>query len=258
MHFSENLKYLRKHKKLSQQVLADQLDLPRTTLGDYERGNTEPSLAMLIRIAQYFDVSMDALLQEDISLKALEVIKQKHLKVLAISIDNENKENIELVDTKAEAGYLESFSDPNYIAELPKISIPQFMDSTYRAFEIRGDSMLPLESGSIVISSYVEKLEAIKDHKTYIIISQSQGVVYKRIQKDLKNQRLILSSDNKNYPSYSIPLEEVQEVWQHAAHLSFSDAVQQEQDHILYKIDDIQETVHKIKKAIKRLPSEKH
>ena len=43
---STNLKHLRVQKKLSQSELAEKLGIARTTLGDYERGKTEPSLEL--------------------------------------------------------------------------------------------------------------------------------------------------------------------------------------------------------------------
>ena len=47
-------------------------------------------------------------------------------------------------------------------------------------FEIRGDSMLPLESSG-VISQYTEKLSDIKNDHTYVVIHKSDGIVYKRL-----------------------------------------------------------------------------
>ena len=49
--------------------------------------------------------------------------------------------------------------------------IPNLPTGTYRAFEISGDSMLPMPSGSLVISKYVETLKDVKDDKTYVIIT---------------------------------------------------------------------------------------
>ena len=50
-----NLKYLRKKHNLSQQAFAEILDIPRTTLGDYEREKTEPNIPMLLKMAAYFN-----------------------------------------------------------------------------------------------------------------------------------------------------------------------------------------------------------
>ena len=77
---AENLKYLRKKKHISQQQLADTLDIPRTTLGDYERGHTEPNVQTIVQMSQYFDVSIDHLLTKKLSHQDLEIIRQKDLK----------------------------------------------------------------------------------------------------------------------------------------------------------------------------------
>ena len=161
----QNLKYLRKKKRCSQQSLSDDLGIPRTTLGDYEREKTEPNIGMLLKMAKYFDVSMESFLSKDLSLNDYEVLNTNTLRVLAITVDQDNEGNIELVDTKAEAGYLDSYQNPEFIKELPKIQFPNIPHGTYRGFEIHGDSMLPIESGSIIICSYVESLHELKSNK---------------------------------------------------------------------------------------------
>lgn len=238
-----NIKYLRRKHKISQQELADALGLPRTTLGDYERGKTEPSIQMLIQISEYFNVKLDHLLKSNLSHQDLEIIRNRDMKILAISVDQDNKGNIELVDTKAEAGYLESFADPEYIRDLPKIAFPSIPEGTYRGFEIQGNSMLPMEPGSIVISSYVERLDELKDDQTYIIVSKSDGVVYKRVRNLRDSKSLFLQSDNESYLPYEISYDEVAEIWKYYAHLSFSDERSAINDLLEEKINDIQKKV---------------
>ena len=244
---AENLKYLRKRRKLSQQQLADALEIPRTTLGDYERGHTEPNIDTLIRVAGYFDVTIDALLVEKISHKDLEIIRNKDLRVLAISIDSENRQNIELVDSKAEAGYLSSFQDPEYIRELPKLYFPNIPEGTFRAFEIQGDSMLPMMPGSIVICSYIERLEEIKNEHTYVIATHLDGLVYKRILLNPDRQSITAVSDNPAYPPYKIAYRDIAEIWQYYAHLGFTDAKIALENTLEEKLTDIQEKVTFIK-----------
>jgi transcriptional regulator with XRE-family HTH domain len=222
--FHENLRYLRKKRKLSQGNLAQDLGIPRTTLGDYERGKTEPNIEMLIKIADYYKVDLNKLIRSNLSHEDLVTIQNKDFKVLAITVDKENKENVELVRTKAEAGYLESFADPEYISDLPKLSFPGIPSGTFRAFEIQGDSMLPLESGTVIICQYVEKLKEIKSDKTYIIVSKNEGLVYKRVRLDNKAKKLVLISDNDAYLPYEISFSDIDEVWAHFAHLSYSDS----------------------------------
>lgn len=240
----ENLKYLRKQNDMTQFDLADKLSIPRSTLGEYERGNTEPSITLLIKMAGVFGVTIDQLINERLSDQELEILNDKGLKVLAISVDQNQKTNIELVETKAEAGYLQSFSDPQYIKELPKIYFPNIPRGTYRGFEISGDSMLPIESGSIVISRYVEKISEIKDDRTYIVISKSDGVVYKRVRANADDKKLTLISDNDVYLPYHLPFSEVAEVWQYFAHISFSDSRKTFNSMLEEKLTDIQKKVN--------------
>jgi len=239
----KNLKHLRTKKQISQQYLAEAMGIPRTTLGDYERGKTEPNLEMLVKLADFFDLKVDELIRSNISHLDYEILRNKHMKVLAISVDRNNKENIELVDTKAEAGYLESYSDPEYIKELPKISFPNMPEGSYRGFEIRGDSMMPLVPGSVVICSYVEQIDQIKDDETYVVVSKEDGLVYKRVRVDQENMQLVLISDNEAYLPYEIEYEEIDEVWRYYAHLSFTDAKTSLNDLIDDKLQDIQKKV---------------
>jgi len=219
----KNLKYLRQKNKISQQVLSEAMDIPRSTLGDYERGKTEPNIAMLIKMAEYFDLKIDQLIKDDLSHSDYEIMKTNVMRVLAISVNDENEGNIELVDTKAEAGYLDSYQNPEYIRDLPKIKLPNLPHGSYRAFEIQGDSMLPVRSGSVIIASYVESLADLKDKQTYIIISKQQGLVYKRVLTDHEKNQLILVSDNDHFLPYDIPMDEVREIWKYHCHVSFSD-----------------------------------
>lgn len=249
---ASNLKYLRKKDKISQGELAEEFAVARTTMGDYERGKTEPNLDMLIKMSKKFDVAIDELITHDLTHNELEVVRQDRLRVLAISVDKDNNENIELVDTKAEAGYLDSFQDPEYIRDLPKISFPNIPNGTFRGFEIRGDSMLPMESGSIVLCSYVEEIDQIKDDKTYVVVSEDQGLVYKRVKNKKEDKKLILSSDNESYVPYEIDYNDISEIWQYYAHLSFSDAKSTFNYILEEKLTDIQKKVNEIRSVVKK------
>ena len=57
------LKELRKKKKISQLKLAMDLHMNQNTISRYETGEREAGYAELIAIADYFDVSIDYLLE---------------------------------------------------------------------------------------------------------------------------------------------------------------------------------------------------
>ena len=57
--FSKNLKFLREKKKLNQQEIADNLNIPRTTYTCWENGIRTPKIEQILDIANYFNVGMD-------------------------------------------------------------------------------------------------------------------------------------------------------------------------------------------------------
>ncbi len=58
-YFSKNLKYLREKKGIEQQELADELNIPRSTLSCWENGLRTPKIEQIQEIANYFNVNMD-------------------------------------------------------------------------------------------------------------------------------------------------------------------------------------------------------
>ena len=55
----ERLKRLRTSARMTQQELAERLDVSASAVGMYEQGRREPTFALLLRIADLFDVSLD-------------------------------------------------------------------------------------------------------------------------------------------------------------------------------------------------------
>ncbi len=213
---TENIIYLRKSKNLSQQQLAEALGIKRTTLSAYEQGKATPPIAVLQKYAAYFNVNFESLLTEPAQHTSRQ---QEKFKVLALTVDASGDENIEFVPVKAQAGYLSSYGDPLYIKELPKFQLPFLKGKTYRAFEIDGDSMLPVYSGSIIIGQYIENLQHLRIGHTYIFITQWHGILFKRISF-IGTDKLILQSDNPLFHSYDLPFSEIKEVWSTTLYMS--------------------------------------
>lgn len=61
MNYGERLKRLREDRKLSQQQLADRLNINRSTYARYELGQTQPDYETLQRLADFYGVSVDYL-----------------------------------------------------------------------------------------------------------------------------------------------------------------------------------------------------
>lgn len=56
------LKRIRKQKKYSQLKVATDLSISREALSYYENGKRNPDLSMLVRLSEYFSVSIDYLI----------------------------------------------------------------------------------------------------------------------------------------------------------------------------------------------------
>tara|TARA_B110000503_G_C7166403_1_gene422056 strand:+ start:3665 stop:4447 length:783 start_codon:yes stop_codon:yes gene_type:complete len=226
-YFQANLKFLRKSKALTQGDLANKIGVNRPKIGSYEEGRAEPKFETLQNISHFFQISIDDLLESDLSENTKinpKNIKGNNLRVLPIVVDSQNNERITLVPIKAAAGYLNGYSDPEFVEQLPNFSLPmkELSQGTYRAFEIKGDSMLPITSGSYVLTEHVENWNWVKSGECYIIVSKSDGVVYKRITNQIESkQSLELHSDNTEYDSYEIAVDEVVEVWKAKGYLTF-------------------------------------
>lgn len=258
---SDNLKYLRKKTNLTQEQMAQQVGIKRSLLGAYEEGRADPRISNLLKFAEIFNLAVDQLIGTDLTMengtvKEAENTKsvKDNLRVLSITVDKNDKENIELVPQKAAAGYLNGYADPEFIEELPKFHLPVLPDNaTYRAFEISGDSMLPLRSGTIIVGQFLENMDGVKNGKTYVFVTRDEGVVYKRVYKYSDNTDLLcFASDNRQYSTYDVSSEDIVEIWEARAFISmeFPDPSDEEEISLKRLADivlDLQQEVIKLK-----------
>ena len=248
-----NIKFLRKKNVYTQETFAHALEINRPSVGAYEEGRADPRLTTLSKMAELFNVSVDELINEDLTVENR--IPKTNVKVLAVTVDNADEEFIELVPTKAAAGYTSGYSDPEYLTDLPRFHLPVLpQGGTYRAFEISGDSMLPIVSGSIIVGRYVEQLQDIKNGNTYVLVTQSDGVVYKRVFNYISEKgKLFLVSDNQAYSAYELDPSDVIEIWEAKAYISveFPDqgaSKELNMDQLVNMIGDLRQDVENLKK----------
>lgn len=253
---SKNLKKYRKEKGLTQAELADKMGVNRSVIGAYEEGRAEPRLSTLVALAHYFQVSVDALLlREENANTSSPAPVTSELRVLPITVDRESDhELITVVPQKAAAGYLVGFGDLDFIASLPRFNLPikeLAQDRTYRAFQIEGDSMAPLPSGSYVVCSYVDDYNSAGS-QPHVVVTKDDGVVFKQLEVVPGNTFVTLHSTNTDYPAYDVQWNHVVELWKAQAYISFdlpeADAPAALKE-INQKLERLQMDVSQIKKA---------
>lgn len=67
MSFAENLKQIRKEKQMSQEDLAEMLDVSRQAVSKWEQGNGYPEVEKLLLLSGRLDISLDSLMSSEIA-----------------------------------------------------------------------------------------------------------------------------------------------------------------------------------------------
>ena len=244
----KNLKYLRKLRGWTQEEFSNKLKIKRSLLGAYEEERAEPKLEVLEIVSGIFKITLDELLLKDVSSArgSTYLEKRRQLKM------NASAAEIQFVPVKAAAGYLAGYADPDFIDELNTFTLPMLAGGSYRAFEIVGDSMLPTQSGSVIVGEKLENIDEVKTSNTYIVVSRNEGIVYKRVLKNNRSKnKVTLVSDNPLYESYQVNSDEIVEIWQAQMIISRAN-VQQRWDvnQLASLVNNLQEQVSTLKKKM--------
>jgi transcriptional regulator with XRE-family HTH domain len=246
---NKNLKYLRKLRGWTQEEFAQKLRIKRSLLGAYEEERAEPRIDILEVVADMFKLTLDDLLRKDVSDNKTNYIARRRAQKMA-SVGG--RADIPFVPVKAAAGYLAGYADPEFIDELNTFTLPMLTGGDYRAFEIIGDSMMPTPSGSVIVGERVQNLDEVKTNQTYIVVSKTDGIVYKRIMKNNRQKnKLTFVSDNPAYQPYVVNAEDIVEVWQ--AQMILSKANTQPRwdvDQLAGLVNNLQQQVSSLKKRM--------
>jgi transcriptional regulator with XRE-family HTH domain len=66
--FGEKLQTLRKRRGLTLRQLGEILEVHNTYISQIEKGRKTPNAAMILKIAQFFEVTADQLMRDDLEL----------------------------------------------------------------------------------------------------------------------------------------------------------------------------------------------
>ena len=258
MYFSTNLKFLRNKLGITQADLSGQLGMNRSTLNNYENKLAEPPLELMMRFADFFGVALDSFLRVNFEtassnqLKSIlegsdAFVKGRKLRVVATTVGSDNVDNIELVEAKAQAGYLSGFADPEFIEQLPIFRLP-FLSTQkkYRTFQIVGDSMLPIPPWSWITAEYLDDWTTIKSGDAAVILTCI------RLENHIENNGLLqLVSLNPLYKPYWIKVSSVREIWRFALYISpYLPSGEIGNEQIYREIQEVRMEVQEIRKVI--------
>lgn len=223
---ANNIKHLRELKRQTQEYFANELKITRERVASYEQGRSSPPVEILMALSDYFKLPIDILIRNDLS-KAedasfINIGEQRIL--FPIKVNEDNEDMVEIISEDTSAGYLRGYADPEYIDSLNSLKLPFLPTGKHRAFPIKGDSMLPIKSGSFIIARYIEGIRQLNSGSTYIVLTHNDGLVYKRVYNKIEeHQCLLMVSDNKKYDPYYVPMNEILELWEFTCHINLTE-----------------------------------
>jgi transcriptional regulator with XRE-family HTH domain len=265
MTLGANIKLLRNRLRKSQEEVAKELGLTRSSYSGYENEVAQPNLEILIHLSTFYKVTIDDLLKKDFSTfsesdwKSIDQgvyvdTKGHKLRVLTSITNEENEDLIELIPQKASAGYTSGYADPDYLKVLPTFHLPFLSrDRKYRSFPIKGDSMPPVVEGSYVIGEYVQNWMSIRNGTPCIVITKDDGIVFKVVHNLLDTEQSFkLCSTNPFYEPYLVHANDVIEIWKFVNYISPElPEVRLDDNKLSQTLQTLQKEVHDLKSMIK-------
>ena len=265
MEIGNNLKLLRNRRKKSQEEVATELNLTRSSYSGYENCVAQPNLESLILFSDYYKVPIDDLVRKDFSKykesdwekidKGLHVdIKGQKLRVLTSIVDQNNEDVIELIPLKASAGYTAGYADPDYLKVLPTFHLPFLSkDRKYRSFPIQGDSMPPVSDGSFVVGEFVQNWASIRSGTPCIVVTKDEGIVFKVVHNLLNSEQSFqLCSTNPFYEPYLVHANDILEMWKFVNYISSElPEIRMDDNNLTQSLKNLQKEVNEMKSMIK-------
>ena len=183
MEFKNNLRYLRKVNRMSQDELAEKLGYKSfTTVQKWEDGSAFPRVSTLNRIADIFNIDVDHLLNLDIRTQRV-----------AVPILGEVKAGYDLYANEDIYGF--EYADNR-----------EYGPGEYFYLKVKGDSMIDarIGPGDIV---YVRKQDYLDDKDVGVFLLENNEVTIKRIA--IGKNSITLKAANPDYPDRRFRPDEV-------------------------------------------------
>lgn len=174
------LKELRKLKSLTQEKLAKDIGVARSTIAMYESGASEPDIEILGKLSNYFNVTIDYLLGN---------AKKTGVKIPVLGV--------------IPAGIpIEAVED---ILDYEEISQEMASKGEYFALKVKGDSMLPnIQDGDILI---VRQQETAENGDTCVVMVNGYDATVKKIKK--METGIMLIPNNADYETMFFTTQEI-------------------------------------------------
>ena len=249
--FGKNIKKIRSVQNLSQQRFSELFDLKRATLGAYEEQRSEPKIDTIIKIANYFSISIDDLLTNELTVNELLKFKA-NLTTDSTRITKDQFPQIGCVTDELVQAYPDSFENEAYIKGLPKLQLPVPNAEFSRAFVIQNLEMTHLDRGFYPKDIVIGRKVVLKDYKllengSHCIIVTTDALVFRKFF--FSSGEITLKTDHKNIEDIVIPVSDVKELW--LVHSVFCNRIPDFSDMIDGRLTLIHQDIQKLQESIR-------
>ncbi|MGB5983498.1 MAG: LexA family transcriptional regulator [Nonlabens sp.] len=247
---AKRFKQIREELGKTQSEFAGLLDAGSTT-ADIERGKKKITGKIVTELLRQFNVNPLWLYGNSYN-KLLETGRSTSPQV--ITMDTTERENMIMVPIKASAGYASNVQDTDWYNELPafNIPLPQYKEGSYRAFQVKGDSMMPvLQPKEWVMGKGVESLRTANDNRIHVVVTDD-SVLVKKLRKSEFPDMVNLISLNRDYPVIEQPVADIKELWEVNSKLSFDLDVHEGEEAMMslkQGLDSLRDEIASIKKG---------
>ncbi len=220
---SKNLKHLRLKAGLVQDDF-EAIGIKKATYSNYENGNTEPKIDVLITMSKFLEVEVGELLSRDLTQKNGILLPHNDVGPPDIPLGNDpistykrDLNTIPIIDIDAAAGI--GAMNGDHIETLGHLTVPsntlQRNDARYFAIRTRGHSMSPtIFDKDYLIIRHLERSEwqDLRDEYVYVVVDKEGKSYVKRVKDRLRRGFIVCMSDNLdkgNYPSFTLEEGEI-------------------------------------------------
>lgn len=210
--FGKNIKKIRGLKKMSQQAFADLFDLKRATLGAYEEGRSEPKIDTIIKVANYFSISIDEILTKEITINQLLSFNEGYTTDVNHLV-GKGLIDVPFVNEINMSSFVSSFETFEDCEFLPKIKLPVLDAVGLLAYTIQDLLMTNKEEGLYPGDIVVGRRSPISDlNSGDVVIALVNEKVH--VRRLYKSQGVIeLMADHINISSIVVEVNDAAYFW---------------------------------------------
>lgn len=136
-----------------------------------------------------------------------EMLKENTEPIKAVAHVSSNENGLPLIPVTAFAGFgLVTFEDLQieHFYDVPDFKQADFL------IRMKGNSMYPkYSSGDIIACAVIKETLFFQWNKIYAVLTNSQGVLIKRVKKSTLPDNILMFSDNAAYDPFDVPIRDI-------------------------------------------------